>query len=164
MERSWAMRLLETPSAARRTMLARLRTRSGISAEAATASRMTCSADDRGRSGAGCHTDNSIVRSAGSSESGLAWRLSMAGGRFSARRHQRSWCRYLHYREDLAKMVSRRKIRGALVRRPLAAIRVYKKRQNLVHCDLLLRHGGKRRAVERDTWSRYRSLNGAFIC
>src|SRR5450759_3866140 len=48
--------------------------------------------------------------------------------------------------------------------RPLAAIRVYKKRQNLVHCDLLLRHGGKRQAVERDTWSRYRSLNGAFIC
>src|ERR1019366_697948 len=159
-ENSWAMRLLETPSAARRTMPARVRTRSGISAEsdAATASRMTRSADDRGRSGAGCHTDNSIVRSAGSSESGLAWRLSMAGGCFSAKRHQRPWCRYLHYRGDLAKMVSRRKIRGALVRRPLAAIRVYKKRQNLVHCDLLLRHGGKRRAVERDTWSRYRSL------
>src|SRR5450759_595709 len=99
MERPWAMRLLETPSAARRTMPARLRTRAGISTEAATASRMTCSADE----GAGCHTNNSIVRSAGSSGAGLAWRLSMAGGCFPAKRHQRPWCRYLHYGEDHVK-------------------------------------------------------------
>src|SRR5450759_4273398 len=160
MARPWAMRLLETPSAARRTMPARLRTRAGISTEAATASRMTCSADE----GAGCHTDNSIVRSAGSSESGLAWRLSMAGGCFSARRHQRPWCRYLHYREDRVKMVERgAESEGRWCGGPWPAIHDYKtsKPGSLCH---FAETGGERQAVERDTWSRYRSLNGAFIC
>src|ERR1035441_6966943 len=100
MERSWAMRLLGTPLAARRTMPARLRTRSGISAEAATASRMTCSADDRGRSGAGCHTGLTPLY-------GLLGPADSGGGVING-----PWCSYLHYREDHAKT------EGVLVRHP----------------------------------------------
>src|ERR1035438_998804 len=115
MERSWAMRLLGTPLAARRTMPARLRTRSGISAEAATASRMTCSADDRGRSGAGCHTGLTPLY-------GLLGPADSGGGVING-----PWCSYLHYREDHAKMVSGRKIRGLAVAPPLSALcRAYK--------------------------------------
>src|ERR1035437_8554747 len=119
-ENSWAIRLLEMPSAARRTMSACVRTRSGISAEsdAATASRMTRSADDRGRSGAGCHTDNSIVRSAGPANlvwlGGCQWRVAVS--LFLGQTSSTVRCRYLHYGEGYVKNGERRKIRVALVR------------------------------------------------
>src|ERR1035441_7847890 len=66
-------------------------------------------------------------------------------------------CRYLHYGEGYVK-------NGERAQNPSCAGAGGYKRQNLVHCDLLLRHGGKRQAVERDTWSRCRSLMGAGIC
>jgi hypothetical protein len=133
-------------------MPARVRTRVGISAEAATASRMTRSADDRGRSGAGCHTGiTPLYGLLGPANlvwlGGCQWWVVVS--RPDVINGPR--CSYLHYGEYHVKNGERAqdpRCAGAGVPSQLFAAA---KRQNLVHCAILLRHGGKRQAVERDT-------------
>src|ERR1017187_49347 len=89
------MRLLGTPSAALRMMPARMRMRAGISVKAATASRMVCSGDDKGRGVARFHTGGSLVRLARIGERHLAigsWVAPFGGARIFEFTRKRS-CR-----------------------------------------------------------------------